>query len=588
MNDELRTAPSPSDIHWVVRWQGPLFALIALLYIGTSTGPAIFDETEGQYSAAAREMLERGDWLVPSNDTIPRLQKPPLVYHTQIVCMKLFGINEFSARLPNALFSLLWFFGVYLIGKTVFDRATGVMGAVMLATMMGTYIFCHLIMPEPFLAAFLTFTFWCFLKAHQSPSNAGRWMAAAWIFMALGTFSKGVHGLLYPLAAAGVVYVWLPATREVWRKLINLPGFALFLLIVLPWYLAIEFRYPGFLCEHFVNEQIGHLFDARYPPDSERVPFLVFAVQHLIFFAPWILFVPSAVRILRRHGPEQRLGVALLLAWAGVTVLSILPSALQDYYTMTCWGALALFLARPWARAKISRGEIMAGTGLFALASLVALAVGIWLRAQAGSLDEAAEPVAARDNIINALQGFSAGVWQNLTPLLFLTALALAIGAIGCGLALRHRLPAAWAGTVAMMLLISLCAARGLGAVEDYFSLKQVAHSINERLDADAMVVAQDEMRLNTSLLFYLDRLPVHWIDADPDAEFPPRVLGLGRELYVDETDLARAWGSGRQVFLVVEQESMPRWRELLSLSAAEAEPLAISGTRVVIVNRSP
>src|SRR6266699_1673507 len=64
-------------IYWPV---AVVLVVAAAVYVGTSAWPVILDETDGQYAGAAREMLARGDWLVPSNNGVPRLQKPPLVY----------------------------------------------------------------------------------------------------------------------------------------------------------------------------------------------------------------------------------------------------------------------------------------------------------------------------------------------------------------------------------------------------------------------------------------------------------------------------------------------------------------------------
>src|SRR5436190_702090 len=99
-------------------WQLAMLLVVAAgVYVGTSAWPVILDETDGQYAGAAREMLQRGDWLVPTNDGVPRLQKPPLVYWLTRLSLQTFGVNEFAARLPNALATLAWIFATYLIGK---------------------------------------------------------------------------------------------------------------------------------------------------------------------------------------------------------------------------------------------------------------------------------------------------------------------------------------------------------------------------------------------------------------------------------------------------------------------------------------
>src|SRR5438067_4185254 len=91
------------------QWAVPLFlSLVGALYLASSFAPVIFDETEGQYAGAAREMLRSGHWLVPTNDGIPRLQKPPLLYWLLCVSLRTFGPTEFAARLPNALATIGW------------------------------------------------------------------------------------------------------------------------------------------------------------------------------------------------------------------------------------------------------------------------------------------------------------------------------------------------------------------------------------------------------------------------------------------------------------------------------------------------
>ena len=80
-----------------------LVALAALLHFGTAGWGDLYDETDGQYAGAAREMIESGQWLLPTNDGVPRLQKPPVLYWLIIVSFKIFGVNAAAARLPIAL-----------------------------------------------------------------------------------------------------------------------------------------------------------------------------------------------------------------------------------------------------------------------------------------------------------------------------------------------------------------------------------------------------------------------------------------------------------------------------------------------------
>ena len=585
----VRQTPTPARRRLI---RGLLLTLIALLYVGASIGPALFDQNEAQYAGAVREMmnrpqdylpetrgrLERGHWFLPTNDGIPRLQKPPFVYWLLMGSMRLFGVNEFGARLPNALFSLLWFWATFLLGRRVAGTTVGAAGATILATMAGTFIFSHLIAPEPFLAAFLTLTFWCFLAACQEPSRAGRWMFGAWVFMALGVGSKGLHGALYPLAVAGLLAWRHPATRPTWKKLWQPAGPLVFLAMLIPWYAVIAARFPGFLHDQFINEQLGHVINRRFPPDSNRVPFLVFWLEHLVFFLPWTFFIPAAVASARRpeKGGESRtdrLGRDLLLCWFGVTAATLLFSTLQDYYLMTAWSPVALWLAKPWAGewaerglpgwTRLTPGWCLAGIGVAVLAAAVFLGT----HTGDGGSSRLAAPTAIRDTIAATLAGFSASAWRQLLPLVWaagLTFLAGGCAVIFLGASGRWRgvLPA----TATTMIGVLVVAACGLHDLEDYFSLKKVALVANRLAGPGGEVVCAGLPEDNPSLLFYLNR-EIHWVHAPPTREFASRELGIGRELFLSNEEFARRWRSPETVLLVTESDEVTQWRDRLGLN---------------------
>ncbi len=605
-NPAPRAPAAPAPIRIRLAAALPL-VLIALLYLGTSIGPAVYDQNEAQYAGAVREMLnrpadyvasaraqpERGQWYVPTNDGIPRLQKPPLVYWLLMGSMRVFGVNEFAARLPNAGFSLLWFWATFLLGRRLAGPRYGLAAAMILGTMAGTFIFGHLIAPEPFLCAFLTLTFWCFVGACQEPARAGLWMFGAWILMGLGVASKGLHGALYPLAVAGLLAWRHPATRPVWRKLLQPAGPLGVLALLVPWYAAVEMKYPGFLRDQFINEQLGHVFNRRFPPDNNRVPLLVFALEHLVFFLPWTFFVPAAWRLRgSTAGARDFPGRDLLRCWFGVTAVTLLLSSLQDYYLMPAWAPVALWLARPWSDAADPQGRglpgwMRAGPG-WALAGvgLLILLAGVSLTAQGvGDAGAVAAASGDRNTLLATLTGFSASAWHRLLPLIWTAGTAfLAGGAAARWLAASGRWRAVLNVTAVSMVIVLLVAARGLCVLEDYFSLKAVARTINREADPAAMVVCAGEPVDNPSLLFYLNR-EIYWLRAQVSPEFATRELHIGDGLLLTDEEFAQRWKSARTVFLICEAEEVGPWRDKLGLSAAQSRALSRSGTRVLLVN---
>ena len=88
------------------RWL--LLLLTAFTFFILLGSRALNEPDEGRYSEIAREMIETGDWVVPHLWYLPHLDKPPMTYWLVAVSMKLFGQNEWAARLPLALAGIEW------------------------------------------------------------------------------------------------------------------------------------------------------------------------------------------------------------------------------------------------------------------------------------------------------------------------------------------------------------------------------------------------------------------------------------------------------------------------------------------------
>ena len=102
-----RWATSPARQH------GLLLALVAvagaLLFLLRLGATGLVDETPPLFAAAARAMAERGDWLIPQVNGLPRYDKPPLIYWLMGLVYALPGqaiwnpLGTWAARLPSAL-----------------------------------------------------------------------------------------------------------------------------------------------------------------------------------------------------------------------------------------------------------------------------------------------------------------------------------------------------------------------------------------------------------------------------------------------------------------------------------------------------
>ena len=98
-------------------------ALLALLiFVPFLGGVHLFDWDEINFAECAREMILTGNYFQPQIDFEPFWEKPPLFIWMQVVPMKLFGVNEFASRLPNALAGRATVLVVYHIGRRLYDR----------------------------------------------------------------------------------------------------------------------------------------------------------------------------------------------------------------------------------------------------------------------------------------------------------------------------------------------------------------------------------------------------------------------------------------------------------------------------------
>ena len=105
-----------------------LIALLALLLFVPGLGAVhLFDWDEINFAEIAREMLVTGDYLRPQMNFEPFYEKPPLFMWMQAFCMKLFGVGEFAARLPNALCGAVTLLTVYRMGTRLRNGVFGLL-----------------------------------------------------------------------------------------------------------------------------------------------------------------------------------------------------------------------------------------------------------------------------------------------------------------------------------------------------------------------------------------------------------------------------------------------------------------------------
>src|SRR5262245_44511 len=160
-------------------------------------GIGLVGPDEPRYAAIAREMLQTGDYITPRLYGSPWFEKPVLMYWLAAIGFKIFGINETGARFPSALGATICVFLTYWCGRKLWNRGTGFVAALILASSIGFFAFARAASMDMSLAASLTVALIFFLVgSNESSSRRRLWFYIFYAALGIGVLAKGPVALL--------------------------------------------------------------------------------------------------------------------------------------------------------------------------------------------------------------------------------------------------------------------------------------------------------------------------------------------------------------------------------------------------------
>jgi 4-amino-4-deoxy-L-arabinose transferase-like glycosyltransferase len=269
-----------------------LLALSAIS-IGWTLSAKSLDDHECFVSVTAREMLENGNWILPTLNGQPRLQKTPMSYWLVAGLAKITGrVDEFTARLPSAVFAVLSVCVIiYFVGQWLSFR-TALVCAGVWATSFGYIRYSHNARPEMALTFFVTLCFLSFYSAitAQNRKRQIAYMIVFWVSFGLGNLAKGPA----PIPLVIIPLFFYVAIFRQWKqvpKLLPVVGVLILLAIMLPWPIAVAYKVNWDIViwrREFVDRFFGEYAKGNYPVYYYLLIMFKYA-------APWAGFLPMAI-----------------------------------------------------------------------------------------------------------------------------------------------------------------------------------------------------------------------------------------------------------------------------------------------------
>ncbi len=330
------------------------FSSVMLLVGLSSLG--LTDRDEGSNAEAAREMLETGDWVSPTLNYEPRFAKPAFVYWIISISYAVFGINEFAARLPSALFGVSLVLLQYSFLARVVGARIGLFGALILLLNLEVIGISRMVLTDPELVFFTTFAgynFWLGMEGERRRQWA---FLGFYVGMAFAMLAKGPVGIIIPLLVA---IPYLSVTRQwaqYWKNGYPLIGMFLVCVIAAPWYIAMFSIHGETYIEAAQANTTGRFAN---PMEGHGGTFLFYIPVLLIGFFPWSAFLPVSLyyslkdwKIFHNAKHEktvkQRLALFSGLWIVGILIFFTLSSTRLPHYIFPLFPASAILVAMLW------------------------------------------------------------------------------------------------------------------------------------------------------------------------------------------------------------------------------------------------
>ena len=561
--------------------------------------PSLMDDVDSVQAQIARNMLVSGDWVTARLDGVPYLEKPALIYWTIALSYKIFGVHDWSARVPIALSALALCWVTAAFGVWAFGKRAGFYAGLCIATCVGLFLFTRVLIPDVTLTFTTALAMWSFLRAIDDEEPDPRlWAFLLAASLGAGLLLKSLIAIVFPVGAA---IVYLLFTRQlfsgkIWKRLHPFTGTLVILLIAAPWHILATLRNPpyfvftlhsgpnsyhGFLWFFFINEQLLRFLNLRYPRDYNTVPRLYFWLFHLIWLFPWSVYIPAVAQLSFKPTDRASRARLLCLCWLGFVLIFFTFSTTQEYYSMPCYPALALLIGSAMATENVWVRRGTRTLAVIAACAAIAACAVYWNVRNLPAPGDISSALTSNPKSYSLSLGHMLDLtlpsFAYLRIPLLLASIAFLVGALGN---IRCAGLRAFLASALMMVLFFHAARAAMVVFDPYLSSRPLAEMLLK--SPDGALIVERHYYPTSSIFFYTNRSALLLNGRVLNLEYGSNAPGAA-DVFINDAKFASLWMTQPRFYLVCAQTSLPRLQSLVG--TANLDIVAQSGGKLLLTN---
>ncbi|MCP3965406.1 MAG: glycosyltransferase family 39 protein [Lentisphaerae bacterium] len=502
----------------IVFFKKPGFYWLLLILFATTIfsiniwSDGIYSAQEGRAAIVAQNMIDSGDWTHIHIKQARETEKPIMCYWFYAISGSIFGVNEFSVRLPSTIAALATVLMTAFLGCRIYNRRTGLLAGFVLASMIGFVNLSRLARIDIVLCAFYTASMLLLYIGYFEKMKANRWLYLFYVILALSVMTKGpVSVALVGLTV--IILVIKERNYKILWELKPISGFFIGMAISGPWYAYEIIRTHGeFANDFFMNQNISRFTGINMTYcGGKRKTFFFYFPKLFAMSIPWSLLLPFGLFNFRKKLFKLRPATYYLIIWFLVVFIFFSLAAIKrGDYILPLFAPMALLIGRylAWVieqKPALNKKWIIFWLVVVVTGIIAAIVVKTGLLYKLGNL-------AAEDKINHISQRDGMGMMQasdfiNSMFILCCAALAVALGYLfWVGRLLEKGRPqAAVNAFLFVMLIVFYVFYLWIDPAQDkHKTLKHFCHRVQTHVPMQGKICHHKQW--NTEAVFFLQR----------------------------------------------------------------------------------